>query len=151
MSFLNLLLLSSCKRRLTLRSPFQLLLQTGSECKKDDSLFFSSQTTTFFRSISSSSRLSFVFPQQQHQTLKQWQVSDVKFSPHYQFQQFLLLHSAKFSTQSSYGQKELKKTRQLSWIELYMPKWVHPYALLARLDKPIGTWLLAWPSIWYDH
>jgi hypothetical protein len=24
-------------------------------------------------------------------------------------------------------------------------KWLHPYLSLARLDKPIGTWLLFWP------
>lgn len=24
-------------------------------------------------------------------------------------------------------------------------KWTHPYLSLARLDKPIGTWLLFWP------
>lgn len=36
-----------------------------------------------------------------------------------------------------------------SWIDLYLPAAVRPYALLARLDKPIGTWLLAWPCIWY--
>ncbi|KAL4621552.1 hypothetical protein ACB092_06G237100 [Castanea dentata] len=35
-----------------------------------------------------------------------------------------------------------------SWIDLYLPKHVRPYALLARLDKPIGTWLLAWPCMW---
>ncbi|GAA5877515.1 hypothetical protein JCM16303_003360 [Sporobolomyces ruberrimus] len=27
-------------------------------------------------------------------------------------------------------------------------KWVHPYLSLARLDKPIGTWLLFWPCAW---
>ena len=35
-----------------------------------------------------------------------------------------------------------------SWIDLYLPHSVRPYALLARLDKPIGTWLLAWPCFW---
>ncbi|KAJ0989788.1 hypothetical protein J5N97_008144 [Dioscorea zingiberensis] len=35
-----------------------------------------------------------------------------------------------------------------SWINLYLPEYVRPYALLARLDKPIGTWLLAWPCFW---
>lgn len=35
-----------------------------------------------------------------------------------------------------------------SWIDLYLPVAVQPYALLARLDKPIGTWLLAWPCAW---
>lgn len=26
--------------------------------------------------------------------------------------------------------------------------WIHPYLSLARLDKPIGTWLLFWPCAW---
>lgn len=36
----------------------------------------------------------------------------------------------------------------LTWIDVYLPKKVQPYARLARLDKPIGTWLLAWPCFW---
>ncbi|CAD5190783.1 unnamed protein product [Musa acuminata subsp. malaccensis] len=35
-----------------------------------------------------------------------------------------------------------------SWVDAYLPVSVRPYALLARLDKPIGTWLLAWPCGW---
>ncbi|KAK7374101.1 hypothetical protein VNO80_07527 [Phaseolus coccineus] len=35
-----------------------------------------------------------------------------------------------------------------TWVDLYLPKKVQPYARLARLDKPIGTWLLLWPCIW---
>ncbi|CAN6556777.1 unnamed protein product [Malus baccata var. baccata] len=35
-----------------------------------------------------------------------------------------------------------------SWIDLYLPMQAQPYAKLARLDKPIGTWLFAWPSLW---
>lgn len=38
---------------------------------------------------------------------------------------------------------------EVSWIDLYLPKQARPYARLARLDKPIGTWLLAWPCMWY--
>ncbi|XP_031374259.1 4-hydroxybenzoate polyprenyltransferase, mitochondrial [Punica granatum] len=37
---------------------------------------------------------------------------------------------------------------EVSWIERYLPKGARPYAHLARLDKPIGTWLLAWPCMW---
>ncbi|XP_059448794.1 4-hydroxybenzoate polyprenyltransferase, mitochondrial [Corylus avellana] len=37
---------------------------------------------------------------------------------------------------------------EVSWIDLYLPKQARPYARLARLDKPIGTWLLAWPCMW---
>lgn len=36
----------------------------------------------------------------------------------------------------------------ISWIDLYLPSSAQPYARLARLDKPIGTWLLLWPCIW---
>ncbi|KAG0474716.1 hypothetical protein HPP92_014402 [Vanilla planifolia] len=35
-----------------------------------------------------------------------------------------------------------------SWVQSYLPESVQPYALLARLDKPIGTFLLAWPCMW---
>ncbi|XP_042498990.1 4-hydroxybenzoate polyprenyltransferase, mitochondrial isoform X2 [Macadamia integrifolia] len=45
------------------------------------------------------------------------------------------------------GEQERSKS-QVSWIDLYLPKAVRPYAHLARLDKPIGTWLLAWPCMW---
>ena len=30
----------------------------------------------------------------------------------------------------------------------YLPASASPYARLMRLDKPIGSWLLAWPSFW---
>uniref|UniRef100_A0A2P2KRA4 Uncharacterized protein MANES_01G040600 n=1 Tax=Rhizophora mucronata TaxID=61149 RepID=A0A2P2KRA4_RHIMU len=36
----------------------------------------------------------------------------------------------------------------ISWVDLYLPREARPYAHLARLDKPIGTWLLAWPCFW---
>ncbi|KAL6978100.1 Palmitoyl-protein thioesterase 1 [Sarracenia purpurea var. burkii] len=35
-----------------------------------------------------------------------------------------------------------------TWIDLYLKENAQPYARLARLDKPIGTWLLAWPCFW---
>ncbi len=34
-----------------------------------------------------------------------------------------------------------------SWVA-HMPVAVQPYLRLARLDRPIGTWLLFWPCIW---
>lgn len=46
------------------------------------------------------------------------------------------------------GSRPLKA--EVSWVDLYLPKQTRPYARLARLDKPIGTWLLAWPCMWYD-
>ncbi|KAJ0038151.1 hypothetical protein Pint_23181 [Pistacia integerrima] len=50
------------------------------------------------------------------------------------------------------AKKEEKETsnnsNDISWIDLYLPRAARPYAKLARLDKPIGTWLLAWPCMW---
>lgn len=34
------------------------------------------------------------------------------------------------------------------WTLDVLPKSFHPYARLARIDKPIGTWLLLWPCFW---
>ncbi len=34
------------------------------------------------------------------------------------------------------------------WVERFLPLWAEPYARLARLDRPIGTWLLLFPAWW---
>jgi 4-hydroxybenzoate polyprenyltransferase len=34
------------------------------------------------------------------------------------------------------------------WVERYLPAPIRPYARLARLDRPIGTWLLLFPGWW---
>jgi 4-hydroxybenzoate polyprenyltransferase len=34
------------------------------------------------------------------------------------------------------------------WIDRLLPLWAEPYARLARLDRPIGTWLLLFPGWW---
>ena len=34
------------------------------------------------------------------------------------------------------------------WVERYVPALLRPYARLARLDRPIGTWLLLFPGWW---
>ncbi|XWS63388.1 hypothetical protein CRYUN_Cryun06bG0092600 [Craigia yunnanensis] len=44
------------------------------------------------------------------------------------------------------GQNE-KVVKFSSWID-YLPKEIQPYAKLARVEKPIGTWLLIWPFAW---
>lgn len=36
----------------------------------------------------------------------------------------------------------------LTWVDNYLPEPAKPYARLARIDKPIGTWLLVWPCCW---
>jgi 4-hydroxybenzoate polyprenyltransferase len=34
------------------------------------------------------------------------------------------------------------------WVDRWLPGWAGPYARLARLDRPIGTWLLLFPGWW---
>jgi 4-hydroxybenzoate polyprenyltransferase len=34
------------------------------------------------------------------------------------------------------------------WVERFLPARLQPYARLARLDRPIGTWLLLFPGWW---
>jgi 4-hydroxybenzoate polyprenyltransferase len=38
--------------------------------------------------------------------------------------------------------------RHGDWVESLLPRPVQPYARLARLDRPIGTWLLLFPGWW---
>ncbi len=38
--------------------------------------------------------------------------------------------------------------RQGDWVERWLPARARPYARLARLDRPIGTWLLLFPGWW---
>jgi 4-hydroxybenzoate polyprenyltransferase len=35
-----------------------------------------------------------------------------------------------------------------NWVDRYAPAFAKPYLKLARLDRPIGTWLLLWPCWW---
>ncbi|MCK9992587.1 MAG: 4-hydroxybenzoate polyprenyltransferase [Alphaproteobacteria bacterium] len=35
-----------------------------------------------------------------------------------------------------------------NWVDRRAPAWARPYLRLARLDRPIGTWLLLWPCCW---
>ena len=35
-----------------------------------------------------------------------------------------------------------------NWVERWLPARARPYARLARLDRPIGTWLLLFPAWW---
>ncbi len=34
------------------------------------------------------------------------------------------------------------------WVERWLPAWMRPYARLARLDRPIGSWLTLFPALW---
>lgn len=55
-------------------------------------------------------------------------------------------HASPLSTSSSSSGPAEKA--QLTWVDKWIPEAARPYAMLARLDKPIGTWLLAWPCMW---
>lgn len=57
---------------------------------------------------------------------------------------------AKPTNNDGKAESDLKKStiQKLSWIDQYLPISARPYAHLARLDKPIGVWLLAWPCVW---
>lgn len=35
-----------------------------------------------------------------------------------------------------------------NWVDFYAPEKAKPYLRLMRADRPIGTWLLLWPSLW---
>ena len=35
-----------------------------------------------------------------------------------------------------------------NWVERLLPARLRPYARMARFDRPIGTWLLMWPTLW---
>jgi 4-hydroxybenzoate polyprenyltransferase len=37
--------------------------------------------------------------------------------------------------------------REGSWLDR-LPAWLRPYGVLARWDRPIGSWLLLWPCWW---
>ncbi len=35
-----------------------------------------------------------------------------------------------------------------NWVDRWAPAVTRPYLKLARMDRPIGTWLLLWPCLW---
>src|SRR5581483_12179261 len=35
-----------------------------------------------------------------------------------------------------------------NWVDGHAPRWTRPYLRLARLDRPIGSWLLLIPCWW---
>ena len=49
---------------------------------------------------------------------------------------------------SAKGPRDPSDIHQSDWVERYLPVWGRPYARLARLDRPIGTWLLLFPGWW---
>ncbi|KAM0854868.1 hypothetical protein ACQ4PT_050152 [Festuca glaucescens] len=58
------------------------------------------------------------------------------------------LSTSSRSTDKDTEKKDILPPPPVSWVERLLPEAARPYAILARLDKPIGTWLLAWPCMW---
>lgn len=44
--------------------------------------------------------------------------------------------------------RNLEPSVLTTWVDRYAPARLAPYLKLARLDRPIGTWLLLWPCWW---
>lgn len=44
--------------------------------------------------------------------------------------------------------KEALDPPMVTWVDTMLPTPMQPYARLARMDRPIGTWLLLWPCWW---
>jgi 4-hydroxybenzoate polyprenyltransferase len=46
------------------------------------------------------------------------------------------------------AQQTIADAKQGNWVDTYAPLSWRPYLRLARLDRPIGAWLLFWPCAW---
>ena len=55
---------------------------------------------------------------------------------------------SELSEQPSARPRRWTDIRVGDWVDLYAPEALRPYARLARLDRPIGTWLLLFPGWW---
>lgn len=49
---------------------------------------------------------------------------------------------------SNDGNARKASTEDKTFIDKYVPVTLQPYAYLARIDNPIGTWLLYYPGVW---
>ncbi|KAE9602883.1 putative 4-hydroxybenzoate polyprenyltransferase [Lupinus albus] len=60
----------------------------------------------------------------------------------------IVVHISTLPSKENKNQSGSVSSGDISWIDLYLPRQVQPYARLARLDRPIGTWLLLCPCMW---
>ena len=63
-------------------------------------------------------------------------------------QDFISNNSNDASTKTDLHSSATSDPPVLTWVDEYLPESAKPYARLARIDKPIGTWLLLWPCFW---
>jgi 4-hydroxybenzoate polyprenyltransferase len=49
---------------------------------------------------------------------------------------------------SDIGRADASDISRGDWVERFLPGRAEPYARLARIDRPIGTWLLLFPAWW---
>ena len=47
-----------------------------------------------------------------------------------------------------WGPADPSDIHRADWVARWLPGWAEPYTRLARLDRPIGTWLLLFPGWW---
>src|SRR5215471_2536796 len=59
-----------------------------------------------------------------------------------------LTHRGKAGETLTAARSDPSDIHQSDWVERHLPVWCRPYARLARLDRPIGTWLLLFPGWW---
>jgi len=52
------------------------------------------------------------------------------------------------SERAETARRHFSDIRADDWVERFLPAAIRPYARLARLDRPIGTWLLLLPCWW---
>src|SRR5579863_4945923 len=55
---------------------------------------------------------------------------------------------ARSSLAHQHGHRIMTDIRSGDWADRYAPAALVPYIRLARLDRPIGTWLLLFPGWW---
>src|SRR4029450_11582483 len=53
-------------------------------------------------------------------------------------------HKRMETIQSEQGQGRVADAPSGHWVYRLLPRWLWPYAQLARWDRPIGWWLLLW-------
>ncbi|CAM6095669.1 unnamed protein product [Calypogeia fissa] len=59
-----------------------------------------------------------------------------------------LISVGQSTTETATGDAVNIAVKNQNWLQSVLPDGLWPYAQLARIDKPVGSWVLAWPSFW---